>query len=451
MTQNKLSDENLLDWLEGVITKARGSGADAADLIYAEGKSISTAYRLGKLESMDRAEGIDLGLRALIGKRQAIVSTSDTSDHAIDELVERAMSMASVVPEDEFCGLASKGQLATEIPDLDECDPIEPDASILVARAKAAEAAALEIKGVTNSEGAEAGWSQSRIALSTSNGFGHVRLRSNHSISTAVLAGEGLGMERDYDWASTVHGNDLPDPVEIGRNAGQNAVKRLNPRKISSLQAPVVYAPRAAQSIVSHLANAVNGSSICRGTSFLKDSMAAQIFSEGVTIVDDPLRQRGLRSKAFDGEGLACSRKNIIEKGVLKSWILDLRSARQLKLNSTGNASRGTSSPPSPSTTNLYIQPGILSPAELMSDIKSGLYITGLMGQGANLITGDYSRGAEGFWIENGEISGAVSELTIAGNLNPMFKNLVAANDLEFRFGTNAPTLRIDGMTIAGK
>ena len=258
-------------------------------------------------------------------------------------------------------------------------------------------------------------------------------------------------MERDYDWASVVHGEDLPDPAEIGRKAGENAVKRLNPMKISSAQVPVVYDPRVSQSILAHLASAVNGASIARGTSFLKDRMDTAVFSDAITIVDDPLRPRGLRSKAFDGEGLATYRKNFIENGALITWIMDLRSARQLGLKSTASATRGTSSPPSPATTNLYMEPGPVSPAELMADIKSGLYVTGLMGQGANLITGDYSRGAEGFWIENGEIAYPVSELTIAGNLDTMFKSLVPADDLIFQFGTNAPTLRIDGMTVAGK
>ena len=258
-------------------------------------------------------------------------------------------------------------------------------------------------------------------------------------------------MERDYDWASVVHGEDLPDSAEIGRKAGENAVKRLNPKKISSAQVPVIYDPRVAQSILTHLAGAVNGAAIARGTSFLKDRMDTSVFSDAITIVDDPLRPRGLRSKAFDGEGLATSRKNLIEDGTLTTWIMDLRSARQLGLKSTANAARGTSSPPSPATTNLYMEPGSVSPAELIADIKSGLYITGLMGQGANLITGDYSRGAEGFWIENGEIAYPVSELTIAGNLDTMFRSVIPANDLTFRFGTNAPTLRIDGMTVAGK
>ena len=445
------SDADLLERLNNVIIKAQTAGANAADLLYAEGTSVTMSYRLGKPENLDRAEGIDLGLRVLVGKRQALVSSSDCSDAALDELVERAVAMARVVPEDQFCGLADSEQLAKDTPDVDECDPVEPSATVLEARAHDAEAAARDVPGVTNSEGAEAGWSRSRVAIAASNGFAKVRVRSSHSISAAVLAGEGTGMERDYDWASVVHGEDLPDSAEIGRKAGENAVKRLNPKKISSAQVPVIYDPRVAQSILTHLAGAVNGAAIARGTSFLKDRMDTSVFSDAISIVDDPLRPRGLRSKAFDGEGLATSRKNLIEDGTLTTWIMDLRSARQLGLKSTANAARGTSSPPSPATTNLYMEPGPVSPAELIADIKSGLYITGLMGQGANLITGDYSRGAEGFWIENGEIAYPVSELTIAGNLDTMFRSVIPANDLTFRFGTNAPTLRIDGMTVAGK
>ncbi len=445
------TDTDLLSRLGDLIGQAKKAGAEAADVVYAEGTSLSLAFRLGEPETLDRAEGNDLGLRVLIGQRQAIVSTSDCSDAALAELVARAVDMARVVPEDEFCGLAPEELLAGDVPDLDECDPSEPVADVLEARARAAEGAALAVDGVTNSEGAEAGWSRSRIAVAASNGFGRVRVRSSHSISTAVLAGEGTNMERDYDWATAVHAEDLRDPEDIGRTAGENTVKRLNPQKVSTAQVPVVYDPRVSSSLLSHLAGAVNGASVARGTTFLKDRMETPVFHEAINIVDDPLRRRGLRSKTFDGEGIAATAMNLIENGVLKTWVLDLRSARQLGLKTTGNAARGTSSPPSPSTTNLYMEAGKLSPAELIADITSGLYVTGMMGRGANMITGDYSRGAEGFWIEDGQIAFPVSELTIAGNLNDMFMNTTAADDLVFRYGTNAPTLRVDGMTVAGK
>jgi len=258
-------------------------------------------------------------------------------------------------------------------------------------------------------------------------------------------------MERDYDYDSKVYGEDLSSPVGIGRSAGEKAVRRLNPKKASSAQVPVIYDPRVSNSLVGHLAGAVNGSSVARGTTFLKDKMGEKLFPEAVTIVDDPHRIRGLRSKNFDGEGVGTKRLSVVEDGVLKSWILDLRSARQLGLETTGHASRGTSSPPSPSTTNLYLEAGSLTHEELIADIKEGLYITEMMGFGINGITGDYSRGASGFWIENGTISYPVSELTIAGNLMDMFAHLTAADDLEFRYGTNAPTIRVEGMTVAGR
>ncbi len=447
-----MNDEtDKLNLLDGLISKATAAGADAADAIFVEGVSLSLAHRLGERENLDRSESADLGLRVFIGRRQAIVSSSDTSVSALDELVDRAVAMARSVPEDTFCGLADPDQLARKFPDLDVADETEPDVDILGERAARAEAAALEVSGVTNSEGAEAGWSRSHVAIASSNGFAKNRSGSRHSISASVVAGEGTGMERDYDFATTVYAEDLPSPEDIGLSAGEKAVRRLNPKKARSAQMPVIYDPRVANSLISHLSSAINGNSVTRGTTFLKDKLETEIFPSVVTIVDDPLRKRGLRSKSFDAEGIGTSRMNIVENGILKTWILDLRSARQLGLETTGNASRGTSSPPSPSTTNLYLEASDVTPKALMADIKEGLYITELMGFGINGITGDYSRGASGFWIENGEISYPVNEVTIAGNLLDMFQHLTAADDLEFRYGTNAPTIRIDGMTVAGR
>ncbi|MBC8337633.1 MAG: TldD/PmbA family protein [Alphaproteobacteria bacterium] len=440
-----------LSLLDGLIGKALAAGADSADGVFMEGVSLSISQRLGERENLVRSENTDLGLRVLIGSRQAMVSSSDTSGDAIDELVGRCVAMAKSVPEDPFCGLAAPEQLAAEFPDLDSCDETEPDPETLSERAAAAEDAARAVKGVTNSEGAEAGWGLSRIALVGSNGFRQTRSGSHHSISASVLAGEGTEMERDYDYITTVHGEDLPAPEDIGRSAGEKAVRRLNPRKAASAQVPVVYDPRVSISLISHLSSAANGSSVARGTTFLKDKMGDKLFPDGVTIVDDPLRVRGLRSKNFDGEGVGTKRLDVVEGGVLKSWIMDLRSARQLGLETTGHASRGTSSPPSPSTTNLYLEAGSVSPDALIADIKDGLYVTELMGFGINGVTGDYSRGASGFWIENGVKAFPVSELTIAGNLVDMFAHLTAADDLEFRYGTNAPTIRVEGMTVAGR
>ncbi|MFN9355507.1 MAG: TldD/PmbA family protein, partial [Alphaproteobacteria bacterium] len=297
---------------------------------------------------------------------------------------------------------------------------------------------------------ASAGWGRGAVALVTSGGFAGSYATTNISVSVSVIAGEGTGMERDYDFSSARHGGDLGDPSEVGRTAANLALKRLNARRVKSQSVPVVFDPRVSNSLLGHLAGAINGVSIARGTSFLKDKMGQRVFANGIRIVDDPHIVRGVRSKPFDGEGVANRPMNLVEDGVLKTWILDSASARQLKLTSTGHAARGTGGPPSPSTSNLYLVPGTLSPAALMADIAQGFYVTELIGMGVNGVTGDYSRGASGFWIENGQIAYPVNEVTIAGNLNAMFAAMTPANDLVFRYGTNAPTLRVEGMTIAG-
>ncbi len=446
-----MTDQNeSLTLLDTLIGKATVAGAEAADAVFIESVSLSLTQRLGEREHLARSESADMGLRVFIGPRQAMVSSSDVSVSAMDELIERAVAMARSVPEDPYCGLAGPDQLATDFPDLEGCDDSEPGAGALSERAAKAEDAARAVPGVSNSEGAEASWSRSRIAIAATNGFRQSRSGSRHSISVSVIAGEGTEMERDYDYVTTVFEEDLPPSGDIGRSAGEKAVSRLNPKKASSATVPVVYDPRVAGSLVRHLAGAINGNAVARGTTFLKDKIGEQIFPAAVTIVDDPLRPRGLGSKSFDGEGVGTMRLDVIEAGVLTSWILDLRSARQLGLSTTGHAGRGISSPPSPSTTNLYLQAGDVTPKELMADIKAGLYITELIGFGVNNVTGDYSRGASGFWIENGELAYPVNEVTIAGNLMDMFAHLSAADDLEFRYATNAPTLRIEGMTVAG-
>ncbi|MGH7029485.1 MAG: TldD/PmbA family protein, partial [Stellaceae bacterium] len=309
---------------------------------------------------------------------------------------------------------------------------------------------ALAVKGVTNSEGAEAGWGRSMVALAASNGFAGCYSGSSSGISASVIGGAGTGMERDYDYSSAVYAADLRDPAEIGRSAGERAVKRLGARKMPTARVPVVFDPRVARSFISALLGAISGPSIARGTSFLKDRLGQRIFPEAITIIDDQHRRRGLRAKPFDGEGIANRRRAIIDQGVLTTWLLDLRSARQLGMTTTGHAARGTSSPPGPSATNVWIEPGALSPKALIADIESGFYVTEMMGFGVNGVTGDYSRGAAGFWIDKGEIAFPVSEMTVAGNLKDMFARLVAADDLEFRAGTDAPTLRIDDLTVAG-
>jgi PmbA protein len=440
-----------LDLLGDLVAKAKRAGASDADAVFVEGISVSHARRLGKLEKLERAEGYDLGLRVLIGKRQAIVSSNDRSQRALAGLVERAVAMATQAPEDPYCGIADAAAIARDFPDLDIVDPVEPSAEALMARAAAAEDAALGVKGVTNSEGAEASWGMSRVALVASNGFAAEYGRSSHSFSASVIAGEGTAMERDYDWSSAVHAADLDDAAKIGREAGTRAVRRLAPRKIETCRLPIVLDPRVSGSLLRHLTSAINGTSIARGTSFLKTKMNAAVFAPGITVVEDPFRKRGLASKPVDGEGIAPRRRNLIDKGILTSWVLDLRSARQLGLASTGHAARGTSAPPSPSTTNVYMEAGSLSRADMLKGIKRGLYVTEFIGMGVNGVTGDYSRGAAGFMIEDGELTYPVSEVTVASNLVEMFMNTTPADDLVFRHGADAPTLRIDGCTIAGR
>jgi PmbA protein len=440
-----------LNIITDLIAAAKRAGADAADALLVRGTSLSQAMRLGNPEKLERAEGQDLGLRVLVGKRQAVVSTSDLNAALLKELVERAVAMARSVPEDPFIGLADPSEIAQGWVALDMADPTEPDPTWLLETARIGEEAARAVKGVTNSEGAEASWSRTLVSLAASNGFAGGYQVSRFGLGVSVLAGEGTGMERDDDFTSAVYRADLKDPAQIGRNAGERAVRRLKPRKAGTAKLPVVFETRTANSLVGHLVGAINGSSIARGTSFLKDRLSTQVLPKGVDIIDDPLRQRGLRSRPFDGEGIAAQRRKLVEDGVLKSWVLDLRSARQLKLKSTGHGSRGTSSPPSPSATNLNLSPGKKTPEQLIGEINRGFFVTDLMGFGVNGLTGDYSRGASGFWIEKGQIAYPVSEVTIAGNLKDMFLQLEPANDLEFKYGTDAPTTRVDGMTIAGK
>ncbi|MBV1796321.1 TldD/PmbA family protein [Siccirubricoccus sp. G192] len=435
--------------LQELVAAARKAGADAADALLISSASLSVQRRLGQIEHLERAEGFDLGLRVFVGQRQAIVSSSDPSARGFAALAERAVAMARAVPEDSFAGLpeAPDGLVAV---DLDLADATEPSAEDLIARAAAAEAAALAIPGVTNSEGAEAGFSRYTVALAGTHGFAGAYLRTSHSLSATALAGQGTGMERDYDYATAVHLADLEDAAAIGRRAGERAVARLNPRRPRTARLPVVYDPRVAGSLLGHLAGAINGAAVARGTSFLKDRLGQRVLPAGLTVFDDPTRRRGLRSRPFDGEGMKGERRAIVEDGVLTTWILDWRSARQLGMASTGHASRGTSGPPSPAPSNLWLAPGSVTPAALMADIREGLYVTELIGMGVNGVTGDYSRGAAGFMIRDGALAEPVSEITIAGNLVQMLLALTPADDLRFRRGTDAPTLRIEGLTLAG-
>jgi PmbA protein len=448
MPQN---DDALLEPLADLVARALKAGADAADAVRVKSVSAAAACRLGRPERVERAESDDVGLRVLVGKRQAVVSTTDLTPLALAELVERAIAMARTVPEDAFCGLAEPDEITRTMAELDLVDALEPEAATLAARAREAEDAARAVDGVTNSEGAEAGWSRANVALVASNGFSGAYARTGHSLSVAVLAGAGTAMERDYEFSAGVHLADLLPAAEVGRRAGERAVRRLGARKAKTARVPVVFERRVAGSLLRHLAGAINGREVARGTSFLKDRMNEAIFPAAVSIVDDPLRRRGLRSRPFDGEGIAGTTRRIVDRGRLTSWILDLHSARQLGLGTTGHAARSTSSPPMPAATNLYMEPGEKTPEALIRDIDVGFLVTEMIGFGVNGVTGDYSRGATGFWIEKGEVSYPVSEVTIAGNLKDMFLHLAAADDLVFQFGTDAPTLCVDGMTVAGK
>ncbi|MBB3066719.1 TldD/PmbA family protein [Limibacillus halophilus] len=445
-----ISKDDALALLDSVIAKAKKAGAEQVDALLAQSTSLSHAQRLGEVEKLERSEEQDLGLRVLIGKKQAVVSSNDFDSATLDQLVERAVAMAKVVPDDPYCGLAEPAQLVTQRPDIDSLDPQEPAPERLIELARAAEEAARAVKGVTNSEGAEAGWGQSFVVLAGSNGFSGAYERSSHSYGVSVLAGEGVSMERDYAFSQAVYGGDLRDPAEVGREAGEQAVRRLGARRPKTGRYPVVFDPRVGNSLLRHFAGAINGAAIARGTSFLKDKLGEMVFADGINIIDDPHRPRGLASKPFDAEGLANRKHNLIENGRLTTWLLDLSTARQLGLESSGHASRGTGGPPHPSSTNLYLAPGKITRDSLIGEIKQGFYVTEMMGTGVNGVTGDYSRGAAGFWIENGEIAYPVSEATVAGNLKDMFAKLTPADDLVFRYGANTPTLRIDGATVAG-
>jgi PmbA protein len=451
-TASDLLDQSALSTLaQRLVEAARRAGADASDAVAVRGVSQGVEVRDGRVEGSERSEGDDVGLRVLVGRRQAVVSTNDLRGDNVAKLAERAVAMARVAPDDKYVGLADPALLARDFPDLDLLDPVTPSTAELERRAVEAGAAALAVKGVTKSGGASASTGIGGMVLVTSTGFHGSYLRSSQGISVTAIVGEGTGMERDYDYSSAPHASDLASPHSVGRTAGERTVARANPRKVETCKVPVMFDPRVSNSLIGHLVGAVNGASIARKTSFLKDRLGEQLFAGNIRIIDDPLRVRGLRSQSFDAEGVAVKKLAIIDDGVLTSWLLDCATARELGLVTTGHAHRGVSSSPSPGAYNLHLEAGEPTPAELMSDIKQGFYVTDLIGSGVNGVTGDYSRGAAGFWIENGELTYAVSEVTIAGHLLEIFKSLTPANDLTFRYGVNAPTVRIEGLTIAGR
>jgi PmbA protein len=450
MSSSLLDQSDLAANAERLVAAARRAGADQADALAVRAVSLSVDVRDGAVEESQRAEGDDLGLRVLVGRRQAVVSTNDLKADGFAALAERAVAMARAAPEDRFAGLADASLLAKEFPALDLVDPDMPDVGVLETLAREAEEAGLAVAGVTKSGGASASAGISGFVLVTSHGFSGTTIASRHGIAMTAIAGEGTGMERDYDFSSTLHASDLQPAQVIGRRAGERAIKRLNPRKVATRRLPVVFDSRVSGSMVGHLTSAINGSAIARKTSFLRDKLGAQIFPASITIIDDPLRPRGLRSRPFDAEGIAGQRLALVKDGVLSSWLLDSATARELDMKTTGHAQRGVSSTPSPGPSNLHLVAGAKTPDELIAEIEEGLYVTDMIGMGVNLVSGDYSRGASGFWIEKGQCTYPVSEVTIAGHLLEMFRSLEPANDLTFRYGTNAPSLRVEGLTVAG-
>ncbi|WP_205481139.1 TldD/PmbA family protein [Sphingomonas arenae] len=435
---------------EQLVEQATSAGATAADAMLAADASSSVSVRLGELEDVSRSEGQEIGLRVFDGQRSASVSSSDLSPEALAELVQRAVAMAREAPEDPFAGLApAELLLQGERPDVDSFDPAEPAPSALRARASAAESAARGVAGVTNSNGGSASASASIIALATSGGFSGAYRASGHSTSASVVAGEGSAMQRDYAYHSARHLSDLEDAEAIGRRAGERAAARVGSSKVAPGRMPVLFDPRVATSLLGHLVSAINGAVIARQTSFLLGKLGERIFAPGITVHDDPLRVRGLRSRPFDGEGLPSRATNLVDDGVLTTWLADSAAARQLGIAPTGHAARGIGGAPGASPSNLTLLAGRRSREELLAACPRAILVTELIGQGVNGVTGDYSRGAAGFLVTDGEIGAPVSEITIASNLLEMFATLEPASDLEIRRGIDAPTILVPEMTVA--
>ena len=446
-----LTPEAATDRAADLVARAKRAGADAADAVYGANASEGIQVRLGSLEDVERSEGETMGLRVFVGNRSASIGSSDLSSAALDELAERAVAMARAAPEDRFAGLAPQDMLArAPFPDFDLADPLDPGAQALRATALEAEDAARAVPGVTNSDGASASAGFSVFALATSHDFARGYRGSSHSVSVSVVAGDGADKQRDSSWRHTRHRGDLPSAAEIGALAGERAVARLRPGKLRSGPMPVVFDPRVSSGIVGHLISAISGNAIARRSSFLLDKRDEQLFDPALLIVENPHLPRGVRSRPFDGEGLPTQPRNLVEGGRITGWLMDSASARQLGERPTGHASRGGSGAPGVSVGNVHLAAGTLSRDALIADIAEGVLVTELIGQGVNSVTGDYSRGASGFRIVNGAIAGPVAEFTIAGNLLSMFARMTPADDLEWHRPINAPSLRIDGMTVAG-
>ncbi len=438
----------LQDRAAELVEAARKAGADASDAVVASGRYVSVSVRMGKVEGTEASEGDQFSLRVFVGKQVASISAALGADaHA---LAARAVAMARVAPEDAWQGLAPQEMLAKEFPDLDLFDPTDISAEAMTDASMAMEQAALEVDGIKNSLGSGASTGFGGMVLVTSSGFAGSHMSSRFSRSISVIAGEGTKMQRDYEYSSVIHFEDIEDAKSIGRKAAERTIAKINPRKAKTGPINVVFDPRVARGIAGHLAGAINGAAVARKTSFLRDKMGQQVIAAGVTATDNPLRKRGAASRPFDGEGLAAQPMTMVEKGVLQNWFLSHSAAQELGLVTNARGAR-SGSVVSPSSTNFAFEPGELSPAELIASVGTGLYVTEVIGQGVNMLTGEYSRGASGFWIENGILTHPVSEVTIAGNLKDMFMNIVLADDVDRTYGTAAPTLAISGMTLAGE
>lgn len=438
---------------EAAIDAARKAGADAADVLAVRADGISMEIRAGALEQAERAEGVDLGLRVLIGRRQASVSVSDTRPDAIRAMAERAVAMAKEAPEDPNAGLADASQLARDwdVAALDLVDPGEaPDPEALAEMARRAEAAALAVDGVSQVSTAGADYDRTDLWLMASNGFSGGYSRTMHGLACVAIGGEGLGMQRDYAFENRIYGSDLPSPEEVGHLAGARTVAMAGAKQPKTGAFPVLFDERIASSLVGHLLGAVNGQGIARGTSWLKDAMGEAVLPEALSIREEPGRPRVPGSRPFDGEGLPVSDSDIVSGGVLRRWVLDLATGRKLGLPSTGNAGRGTGAPPSPTVSNIRLVGPETPKAELMREMGEGLLVTSLMGSSINPNTGDYSRGASGFWIRGGEIAEPVNECTIAGNLRDMLMTLRLADDARQHLSRVVPSLLVEGLTVAG-
>jgi len=446
--------QTLAHLTEMMLAAARKAGAEAADALAVEGTSVSIDVRAGKLEHAERSEGTDIGLRVIVGKRQACVSSSDVRPETIDQMAERAVAMARLAPEDPTTGLAEASDLATDrdVSRLDLCDPTaDPDPARLQDDAARAEAAALAVKGVSQVQSASAAFGRRSVWLAASNGFSAGYERSDRSISCVAITGTGTGMERDYDFDSRIFQADLRSAEDIGASAAERAIVRAAPRKPKTGAYPVLFDERIANSLIGHILQAINGAMIGRGSAWLRNAMGEQILPKGLSIIEDPHRPRTSASRLFDSEGLPTSRRAIVEDGILRTWTLDLATARKLGLQSTANAARGTSAPPSPAATNIALTQGSKTRDQLLAEMGTGLLITSMIGSTINPNTGDYSRGASGFWVENGEIAYPVNECTVAGNLRDMLMRITPANDGRAHLSRVVPSLLVEGLTLAGE